>query len=149
VHMLGYRVSPPQMQSQASFAGVGARGVASAMVAARGVLRDQRGHYRVPPGGAPGVGVRRSSAELALTRAPLAAAGELGRPWQLRCAVSAAGSRLASSASPGCPRSSTARSPPWWVIARYVEALSGRWDLVADFRDRTVRLLVSDAESAA
>jgi hypothetical protein len=30
------------------------------------------------------------------------------------------------------------------VIARYVEALGGRLDLVADFRDRTVRLPVSD-----
>jgi DNA-binding XRE family transcriptional regulator len=35
------------------------------------------------------------------------------------------------------------------VIARYVEALGGRLDLVADFGDRTVRLPVSDAESAA
>ena len=31
------------------------------------------------------------------------------------------------------------------VIARYVEALGGRLDLVADFGDRTVRLPVSDA----
>jgi hypothetical protein len=30
------------------------------------------------------------------------------------------------------------------VIARYVEALGGRPDLVADFGDHTVRLLVSD-----
>jgi ribosome-binding protein aMBF1 (putative translation factor) len=30
------------------------------------------------------------------------------------------------------------------VIARYVEALGGRLDLVADFGDRTVRLPVSD-----
>ncbi len=35
------------------------------------------------------------------------------------------------------------------VIARYVEALGGRLDLVADFGDRTVRLPVSDTESAA
>jgi ribosome-binding protein aMBF1 (putative translation factor) len=37
------------------------------------------------------------------------------------------------------------------VIARYVEALGGRLDLVADFGDRTVRLPVSDtaATSAA
>jgi Helix-turn-helix len=34
------------------------------------------------------------------------------------------------------------------VIARYVEALGGRLDLVADFGDRTVRLPVSDTESA-
>lgn len=34
------------------------------------------------------------------------------------------------------------------VIARYVKALGGRLDLVADFGDRTVRLPVSDAESA-
>ena len=31
------------------------------------------------------------------------------------------------------------------VIARYVEALGGRLDLVADFGDRTVRLPVSDS----
>ena len=30
------------------------------------------------------------------------------------------------------------------VIARYVEALGGRLDLVADFGDRTVRLPVTD-----
>ncbi|MGO8959071.1 MAG: helix-turn-helix domain-containing protein [Streptosporangiaceae bacterium] len=30
------------------------------------------------------------------------------------------------------------------VIARYVEALGGRLDLVADFGDRTIRLPVSD-----
>jgi hypothetical protein len=35
------------------------------------------------------------------------------------------------------------------VIARYVEALGGRLDLVADFGDRTVRLPVSDTASAA
>ena len=36
------------------------------------------------------------------------------------------------------------------VIARYVEALGGRLDLVADFGDRTVRLPVSDsAENTA
>src|SRR5216684_1236000 len=35
------------------------------------------------------------------------------------------------------------------VIARYVEALGGRLDLVADFGDRTVRLPVSDAAHAA
>jgi ribosome-binding protein aMBF1 (putative translation factor) len=37
------------------------------------------------------------------------------------------------------------------VIARYVEALGGRLDLVADFGDRTVRLPVSDtaADTAA
>jgi DNA-binding XRE family transcriptional regulator len=35
------------------------------------------------------------------------------------------------------------------VIARYVEALGGRLDLVADFGDRTVRLPVSETESAA
>ena len=35
------------------------------------------------------------------------------------------------------------------VIARYVEALGGRLDLVADFGDRTVRLPVSDAATAA
>jgi hypothetical protein len=35
------------------------------------------------------------------------------------------------------------------VIARYVEALGGRLDLVADFGDRTVRLPVSDATATA
>ncbi len=35
------------------------------------------------------------------------------------------------------------------VIARYVEALGGRLDLVADFGDRTVRLPVSDSHAAA
>jgi ribosome-binding protein aMBF1 (putative translation factor) len=35
------------------------------------------------------------------------------------------------------------------VIARYVEALGGRLDLVADFGDRTVRLPVSNAASTA
>ena len=35
------------------------------------------------------------------------------------------------------------------VIARYVEALGGRLDLVADFGDRTVRLPVSDTTTAA
>ena len=35
------------------------------------------------------------------------------------------------------------------VIARYVEALGGRLDLVADFGDRTVRLPVSDTETTA
>jgi hypothetical protein len=35
------------------------------------------------------------------------------------------------------------------VIARYVEALGGRLDLVADFGDRTVRLPASDTESSA
>jgi len=35
------------------------------------------------------------------------------------------------------------------VIARYVEALGGRLDLVADFGDRTVRLPVSDTENPA
>jgi len=30
------------------------------------------------------------------------------------------------------------------VIARYIEALGGRLDLVAEFRDRIVRLRVSD-----
>lgn len=35
------------------------------------------------------------------------------------------------------------------VIARYVEALGGRLDLVADFGDRTVRLPVSESRSAA
>ena len=34
------------------------------------------------------------------------------------------------------------------VIARYVEALGGRLDLVADFGDRTVRLPVSDTAHA-
>jgi ribosome-binding protein aMBF1 (putative translation factor) len=34
------------------------------------------------------------------------------------------------------------------VIARYVEALGGRLDLVADFGDRTVRLPVSDAATS-
>jgi predicted XRE-type DNA-binding protein len=34
------------------------------------------------------------------------------------------------------------------VIARYVEALGGRLDLVADFGDRTVRLPVSAATAA-
>jgi ribosome-binding protein aMBF1 (putative translation factor) len=34
------------------------------------------------------------------------------------------------------------------VIARYVEALGGRLDLVADFGDRTVRLPVSDTHHA-
>ena len=33
------------------------------------------------------------------------------------------------------------------VIARYVEALGGRLDLVADFGDRTIRLPVSDGHS--
>jgi hypothetical protein len=35
------------------------------------------------------------------------------------------------------------------VIARYVEALGGRLDLVADFGDRTVRLPVTDTPTAA
>ncbi len=35
------------------------------------------------------------------------------------------------------------------VIARYVEALGGRLELVADFGDRTVRLPVSHAASTA
>jgi transcriptional regulator with XRE-family HTH domain len=35
------------------------------------------------------------------------------------------------------------------VIARYVEALGGRLDLVADFGDRTVRLPVTDTTSTA
>jgi transcriptional regulator with XRE-family HTH domain len=35
------------------------------------------------------------------------------------------------------------------VIARYVEALGGRLDLVADFGDRTVRLPVTDTASSA
>jgi DNA-binding XRE family transcriptional regulator len=35
------------------------------------------------------------------------------------------------------------------IIARYVEALGGRLDLVADFGDRTVRLPVSDTAPAA
>ena len=35
------------------------------------------------------------------------------------------------------------------VIARYVEALGGRLDLVADFGDRTVRLPISDSGHAA
>jgi ribosome-binding protein aMBF1 (putative translation factor) len=35
------------------------------------------------------------------------------------------------------------------VIARYVEALGGRLDLVADFGDRTVRLPVTAAGAAA
>jgi ribosome-binding protein aMBF1 (putative translation factor) len=35
------------------------------------------------------------------------------------------------------------------VIARYVEALGGRLDLVADFGDRTVRLPVTDATRTA
>ena len=35
------------------------------------------------------------------------------------------------------------------VIARYVEALGGRLDLVADLGDRTVRLHVSDTAHAA
>jgi transcriptional regulator with XRE-family HTH domain len=35
------------------------------------------------------------------------------------------------------------------VIARYVEALGGRLELVVDFSDRTVRLPVSDAANAA
>jgi len=35
------------------------------------------------------------------------------------------------------------------VIARYVEALGGRLDLVADFGDRTVRLPVSDTTATA
>lgn len=35
------------------------------------------------------------------------------------------------------------------VIARYVEALGGRLDLVADFGDRTVRLPVSDTGTTA
>ncbi len=35
------------------------------------------------------------------------------------------------------------------VIARYVEALGGRLDLVADFGDRTVRLPVTDTATAA
>ena len=34
------------------------------------------------------------------------------------------------------------------VIARYVEALGGRLDLIADFGDRTVRLPVSDTAAA-
>jgi len=35
------------------------------------------------------------------------------------------------------------------VIARYVEALGGRLDLVADFGDRTIRLPVTATETAA
>ncbi|HUJ65307.1 MAG TPA: helix-turn-helix transcriptional regulator [Acidimicrobiales bacterium] len=35
------------------------------------------------------------------------------------------------------------------VIARYVEALGGRLDLVADFGDRTVRLPVTDSAPTA
>ena len=35
------------------------------------------------------------------------------------------------------------------VIARYVEALGGRLELVANFGDRTVRLPVSDTATAA
>ena len=35
------------------------------------------------------------------------------------------------------------------IIARYVEALGGRLDLVADFGDRTVRLPVSDTTATA
>jgi hypothetical protein len=35
------------------------------------------------------------------------------------------------------------------VIARYVEALGGRLDLVADFGDRTVRLPVTNTATAA
>ena len=35
------------------------------------------------------------------------------------------------------------------VIARYVEALGGRLDLVADFGDRTVRPPVTDTPTAA
>jgi ribosome-binding protein aMBF1 (putative translation factor) len=35
------------------------------------------------------------------------------------------------------------------VIARYVEALGGRLDLVADFGDRTVRLPVSESAMTA
>src|SRR5579875_1499113 len=35
------------------------------------------------------------------------------------------------------------------IIARYVEALGGRLDLVADFGDRTIRLPVSDTATAA
>ena len=35
------------------------------------------------------------------------------------------------------------------VIGRYVEALGGRLDLVADFGDRTVRLPVSNTSSTA
>ena len=35
------------------------------------------------------------------------------------------------------------------VSARYVEALGGRLDLVADFGDRTIRLPVSDTATAA
>lgn len=35
------------------------------------------------------------------------------------------------------------------VLARYVEALGGRLDLVADFGDRTVRLPVTATETAA
>jgi len=35
------------------------------------------------------------------------------------------------------------------VIARYVEVIGGRLDLVANFGDRTVRLPVSDTATAA
>jgi hypothetical protein len=35
------------------------------------------------------------------------------------------------------------------VMARYVEALGGRLDLMADFGDRTVRLPVTDTATAA
>ena len=35
------------------------------------------------------------------------------------------------------------------VIARYVEALGGRLNIVADFGDRTVRLPVTDTPTAA
>ncbi|HET9896814.1 MAG TPA: helix-turn-helix transcriptional regulator [Streptosporangiaceae bacterium] len=35
------------------------------------------------------------------------------------------------------------------IIARYVEALGGRLDLVADFGDRTIRLPVTETTTAA
>ena len=35
------------------------------------------------------------------------------------------------------------------VIARYVEALGGQLDLIADLGDRTIRLPVSDTATAA
>ncbi|MGD0609693.1 MAG: hypothetical protein ABSA53_39750 [Streptosporangiaceae bacterium] len=49
------------------------------------------------------------------------------------------------------PRRAGTSSPrtSFEVIARYVEALGGRLDLVADFGDRTVRLPVSDTATAA
>jgi hypothetical protein len=49
----------------------------------------------------------------------------------------------------GCTGSTPQAVVSFEVIARDVEALGGRLELVADFGDRTVRLPVSDPVTAA